>query len=75
MNPRKLAEALRLAADALEEDEDEQSGVMLDLVGNVVTATAPRRPRTRVHPAPSKPPSEVAAQRAKRMLRDRGIRT
>lgn len=66
MNLKKLAEAFRLAAEALEEDED---------VGARETAAAPAIPRPRAHPAPRGTATSVDVARARKMLGRRGIGT
>lgn len=64
MNARKLAEALRLAAEALEEDEPEEPAVRLNGRGEVTAVARPRPPRT--FPAPLGEVSEVdAAQKVR----------
>lgn len=73
MNAAKLAAALRLAAEALEEEEPEEPAVRVNLRGEVTAVARPRPPRT--YPAPLGEVSEVDAARARKMLRRRGIAT
>ena len=61
MNARKLAAALRMAADALDEANDEGA------------PPAPRRPGKRPAYVPPGPIDEATAARARRALVKRGV--
>ncbi len=65
MNARRVAELLRELADELDEPASETPPVEDE---------RPRR-RVRSHPAPLHPPNDLDVERARKMLRRRGMST